>query len=553
MKTSEKRLLATLLMLTLLLSAAAAGGAAAFADGIPNITMDLSDEDQQLSLIAPKLPELRQPEGENTWYYTVTDLDHDGNLEFIAASQHPQNRSTNLRIWEVNADRSGLTECVLDKDPEESFPDILTEAADTYHNEATDTWYYLFYDNVVLSDQEVYTVKTSVWLKNGKIDYEAYAVEHTLVENGVRSVSHTDMSDNTISPEQYNAAGDNAMAGTVRSSTGFEWLKSAEIDSLSLLTESYAVFMGRKAPSESFPVPKPAALQAPEVTPAPQQTWLNITKNPTNENHNEGETAWFVSGANVYESLSWTFVSPDGGEYSAQNMQYRWGGISGIDSTSLSVANVTSDMSGWGVYCTFYYKGQTARTATAYLYVNAKPQPPVPPVGVYSGSVTDWNYATVTLSVEGVSATVSQSVCDIDGDIYYGAAADVYWDGQSIYYCKIYGEQPTPPPIPDSANGTAYEAGGGYAIELLNGGEVYVDAGKCHIEGQFYDGCSAVVYFVGELTSDNVYSCNIFGNQGLIIPPVPNDDSDSDGDDEYETGLITAPGDTVSEENGFSI
>ena len=53
-----------------------------FAD-IPNITMDPSDEDQQLTLISSKLADLKQPDSEHPWYYTVTDLDHDGNLEFV--------------------------------------------------------------------------------------------------------------------------------------------------------------------------------------------------------------------------------------------------------------------------------------------------------------------------------------------------------------------------------------------------------------------------------------------------------------------------------------
>ena len=319
-----KKIVSVLLTLTLLLSAAAFGGAA-YAAEIPAITMDLSDEDQQITLISSKLSELRQPDGESTWYYSVTDLDHDGKLEFVAASQHPQTRDTNLHVWEVNSDNSALSECSLVKDAEESFPDILTEAADTYHNEATDIWYYLFYDNVVLSDTEVYTVKTAAWLKDGKLDYEAYAVEHSQVKDGVRSVTHTDMNGRDISPEQYNAAGDTALTGTVRSSTNFEWLKVAELDSLTLLTDSFSVFMRQKKPIESFPVQTPAALQVPEETPAPSpapqpQTWLTITKNPTNENRNEGDTAWFVANANAYDSLSWTFVSPDGGEYSSQSM-----------------------------------------------------------------------------------------------------------------------------------------------------------------------------------------------------------------------------------------
>lgn len=560
MKASTgKKVFASLLMLTLLLSAAAFGGAAAYADGLPEISMDLSDEDQQLSMISSRLSELKQSEDEHPWYYTVTDLNHDGRLEFIAASQHPEKRDTNLRIWEVGDDRSSLTECSLVKDAEESFPDILTEAADTYYNAATDTWYYQFYDNIVLSDTEVYTIKTAVWLKDGKLSYEAYALEHSTVSGGVRSVSHTDANGATISPEQYNAAGSNAMAGLARTSTNFEWLKAAEVDSLTLLTDSFSVFMGQKKPIESFPVPKPAALQVPEaspsptsaptptpVPPAPQpQTWLTITKNPTNENHTEGETAYFVSGANAYESVSWTFVSPDGGEYAAQSMLNRWEGLGGINSTTLSIANVSVDMNGWGAYCTFFYKGQTARTATAWLYVAAKPQPPAPPVGVYHGTVTDWNYASVTLDVQGVSATVSRDICDIDGDLASGAAADVYWDGQSIYYCKIYGEQPTPPvPVYGSMSGTAHEGGAGYAIDLENGDQVFVDSWICKVEGQFYDGCDAVVYYTDYPSNENIYKVDIYGNQGLIIPPDPGEHAtgfDPDlrpSNDEHATGLI---------------
>ena len=195
-------------------------------------------------------------------------------------------------------------------------------------------------------------------------------------------------------------------------------------------------------------------------------------------------------------------------------------------------------MNGWGAYCTFYYKGQTARTATAWLYVNARPQPPVPPVGVYSGTVTDWNYATVTVEVEGVSATISQSVCEFDGELFVGAPADVYWDGQSIYYCIIYGNEPTP--TYGSMSGTAYEGGGGYAIDLANGDEIYVDAGICKIEGQFYDGCSAVVYYRDYPSSDNIYSVDIFGNQGLIIPPIPNDGEEGTG---FDPDLLLGDGD----------
>ena len=388
-----------LLVLIMLFSVVIVGPAAASAEEADPAEIlsasveEVSDVDAQLALIFAKIGILKQPSTVLPWYYSVTDLDHNGRLEFIAASQHPNDRSTNLRLWEVNADRTAIRECSVLKDPDESFPDILTDIADTYHDPDTDTWFYLFYDNIVLSSNDVYTSKSAYHLKNGSISYESFAVEHTVVQNGYRSVSHTDANGISISPDQYNAAGVNAFYGADRSS-------------------SYAVFMGEKEPAEVFPVPQPEALKPSPATPAPAQTavpvtpaqptptpqptYLSITKNPTNENRTEGDTAWFVANANAYESLMWTMVSPNGGEYSLQNFGYMYADapISGMYSTTLSIGNVALDMNGWGAYCTFYYRGQTARTTTAYIYVSKK-QPPKPaPTSTFYGTVTDWSYST---------------------------------------------------------------------------------------------------------------------------------------------------------------
>ena len=128
-------LLALIMLLTVASSGALAESAAV------TTTAESSDVDEQLILIYSQRENMIQKDNQRTWYYTVTDLDHDGNLEFIAASLHPEDRSTNLKIWEVAADRKSFTECSLDKEPEESFPDIMTDSADTFHDTETDTWY----------------------------------------------------------------------------------------------------------------------------------------------------------------------------------------------------------------------------------------------------------------------------------------------------------------------------------------------------------------------------------------------------------------------------
>ena len=462
----RKNYLSILLALTLLLSLTLCAGAEAFADGAAATPKD------QLKLIASQFAVLKQNDSMNTWYYTVADLDHDGRLEFIAASLHPVDRSTNLKIWTVSKDAASLVECPLAKDAGESFPDIMTDTVDTYHVKDTDTWYYMVYDNIVISDSEVYTVKTAVNLKDDMISYQAYAVEHTILQNGARTVSHTDANGFVISDAQYNASGTDAFAGAERSNTAFEWLTADKAGDLNRLTESYEVFLGTREPTETFPVPKPVALGGtgkqtpPAPTPVPvnppapaptpvQPTYLSITKNPTNENRRAGENAIFVSCANAYDSLKWTFVSPDGGEYTPAGFV---GGsaayISGEYSTTITVNNLESWMNGWGAYCTFYYKGQTARTSTAYMYVTSNPPRPTPP----------------------------------------------------------------PQPTYGSMSGLAYEGGGGYAIWLQNGTEVFIDSWNCNVEGKFYNGCSAVVYYVDYPSTANIYRVDIYGNMGLIIP-----------------------------------
>ena len=141
--------------------------------------------------------------------------------------------------------------------------------------------------------------------------------------------------------------------------------------------------------------------------------------------------------------------------------------VNGEHSTTLTVSNLESWENGWGVYCTFYYRGQTARTTVAYMYITNRPTP-----------------------------------------------------------------TPQPQPSYGSMSGTAYKNGGWYSIRLQNGTNVSVSSGICKVEGQFYDGCSAIVYYTNSPTATNIYQVNIYGNQGLIVPDQPT----------HATGLIIPDG-----------
>lgn len=372
------RKLSFCLALVMLLSSAVCGAVPARAEA----PQDTSGTDAQMELIWSRLDGMTQKDSRIPWYYAVTDLNHNGRLEFVAASQHPQDASTNLKVWEVTEDGGDLTECTLDKDPQESFPDILADNADTYYVEADDTWSYMFYDNIVISASELYTIKTSVSLKDGEISYKAYAVEHSVLENSYRTVTHTDTEGTRITPDAYSSAGVDAFAGAKKSNTNFDWFTLDEAGSSARLADSFAVFTAEKAPTGGCPVPPPAILQheegivltGPDAEPVqnrdPNQVWMTITRNPTDDYQPPYGRASFVANASVYESLSWTFVSPSGGEYSPENfVSGSIASVSGQYSNKITISNLETWMYGWGVYCTFYYHGQIARTNTAYIYL----------------------------------------------------------------------------------------------------------------------------------------------------------------------------------------
>ena len=235
--------------------------------------------------------------------------------------------------------------------------------------------------------------------------------------------------------------------------------------------------------------------------------------------------------ANAFDSLSWTLVSPQGGEYSVQSFAYMFADapVSGEYSTTLSIGNVARDMNGWGAYCTFYYKGQTARTSTAYIYVSGEPTPaptpvPVPDGGVYYGSVSSWNYSSVSVNLDGTTlVAIPWDVVSLNGEIYYGAPATVYWNGTTtkglnITWCSIEGSQPQPMPVYGSMSGTAYDDSlGRICIFLQNGSTVYVSKSICNIYGQIYaagGGSSCTVYYTDYPSEGNIYQVDVYGDDG---------------------------------------
>lgn len=353
--------IAALLLIALFLT----GNVVSYADE-PKL-LSLHDAEAQINLIIENINDMRQDTDEKSWRYAVTDLDHNGRLEFLAASEHDQNHSTTLAAWEISKDLGTLKSCSIDLPADESFPDIISSSADTFYDEQNGLWNYLFYDNIVLSDKEAYAIKCSVTLDRGSISYTQYAIEHIQVSN----ITYTDNEGTPISQEAYDSAGIDAFHDMPRSSTNLDWFTYADAVP-ERIRDSYAVFCGEKAPTQVIPEPTPTPTPVP--TPDPN-ILLMITKNPTNVYCHEGESAYFLATSNVWTSLRWTFITPDGETFSIDEMNEMFQTIAfyGDDSPTLTVDYVGDVLDGYGVYCTFYYYGQIARSSIAYLIINPWP------------------------------------------------------------------------------------------------------------------------------------------------------------------------------------
>lgn len=330
--------------------------------------------EEQVKLIYANLSALSKDDAAKNelWQYAVTDLDHNGRLELIAANTLGRDYFTYACIYEVGADLASFTQCDMGVKEGDPFVDIIADSADTYYDKTNDTWYYMFTEGYAANADKFYAVKCSVSLKEAYVAAAAYAKQTTEAINGVTVTSFLDMEDNIITPDEFNAAGDNQFAKLDKSSTNFDWFKLDDVKTSARLSESYEVFAGiREAKKKIEIVPAP--------TPTPSSQFLMITKNPTSEyGLSAGDTCIFVAYADNASSKEWTFVSPNGGEYNATSFekQFIQCDVSGENTVNLYIQNVSEGMSGWGAYCTFWgANGQVVRSSTAYMNVKSKPQP----------------------------------------------------------------------------------------------------------------------------------------------------------------------------------
>ena len=164
----------------------------------------------------------------------------------------------------------------------------------------------------------------------------------------------------------------------------------------------------------------------------------NITKSPTDEVRYVGDTAIFKSAATGYDKLTWNFESPDKKAVTVQEFKTRfpYAVVEGENTTTLTVKNLSTDMNGWAVYCTFFNGETEVSTTLAFLYVTVSTAP-VTPAPKPTTTTTTTTYYTYYVPVYDEYEYVFVDDDD-DDDVYVYVDEDDDYDLQYVYVDDYY-------------------------------------------------------------------------------------------------------------------
>ena len=356
-----KKLVAILLLTSMLTALTACGGAlapddsqmqqkeTAYADSAA--AQQLSFEEQkQIIEDNRELWAFTEPY-DSPWFYTYTDLDHNGRLEVIAATTQGSGIYTYANFWEVLPDGSGIGnswhENVEIEGPDD-WPEIIIDSIPCYYDALSGCYYYPC-ENVT---RDGYAHQYYSWqvlcLKDGAAEWEFLAAknvnwrdEETGNEYPDAVTTCVDAAGNSITEQEYDGAVEKRFAELEKTELKLDWTR-VEIP---------------WAEDLSSPIQ-----EGPAVV---------ITKNPTSETISVGGKTWFIAHAENALGLTWQLLDPNGTVYSLEQAMQQHPGLSlqALEGDTLAVGNVPISLNDWGIQAVFDGEGNVAVTEPAYLYV----------------------------------------------------------------------------------------------------------------------------------------------------------------------------------------
>ena len=280
------------------------------------------------------------------WFYAITDLDHNGRLEVIAASMQGSGLFTYANFYEVSEDYSQLVSCQTSGEEWETWPDLIQETLPCYYDSASGRYAYVCEDMLRNGAAYYDQTLTAIWLENGRVQQEPLANKTTVYtdEASEPQITYQDAEGNPITQEEYEGWADRAFAGMEKSTLTLFWSEEPPQTG----TETDAAKTEEEGPA------------------------VVITKNPRSENLAAGGQTWFIAHADNAESIHWQVVDPDGTVWSLQETMELHPGLQlqELELDTLGVYNVPLTFDGWGVQAVFDGPGGTAVTEPAYLYIS---------------------------------------------------------------------------------------------------------------------------------------------------------------------------------------
>lgn len=142
--------------------------------------------------------------------YAVTDLDHNGSPELLAAVNGGKENNTSCRFYEVNSEKTDINECEYEGITEELMADLMVDKTECYKDKSTGIYYYVFTDTLTKSIRETYETKVAISLFEGKVTQQKLAQKSTIYEgeSETPTVTYTNASGVEINESEYkNIAG----------------------------------------------------------------------------------------------------------------------------------------------------------------------------------------------------------------------------------------------------------------------------------------------------------------------------------------------------------
>ena len=362
-----KRFISFLLLTAMIAALTACGGAPAPADSQQQAEAAHTDStasqpqlsfDEQKQVIEDnrKLWAFTEPY-DSPWFYTITDLDHNGRLEVIAATTQGSGIYTYGTLWEVLPDGSGIDNC-YHKDAEiegpDDWPEIIDDTIPCYFD-ATSNCYYYPCENVA---RDGYAHQYYSWqvlcLMDGAAEWEFLAAknvnwrdEETGNDYPDAVTTCEDAAGNSITEQEYDGIVEKRFAGLEKTELKLDWIREEIPWEEDTIQDQQSVSLFEEGPQ------------------------VIITKNPSSESIAVGGKTWFIAHADNAISLSWQLVDPDGVVYSLEQAMQQHPGLSlqALEGDTLAVNNAPQSLNGWAIQAVFDGEGNLAVTTPATIFV----------------------------------------------------------------------------------------------------------------------------------------------------------------------------------------